>query len=177
MPGEEGMRSHLEECGMCREDLAELIEFVRFYRETLASADVGERFETLLGVIPPAVSAAEGGGTDRGVIELAFTPYREPFGAGARWAAATEPLPAREPLRFCSADGRYILREFLHPEGEQQPSSYYLVAEQGLKTEQIELEIDGRRCPTGPGGKLELQSAGCRITRDTRIIIRIDRRN
>ena len=157
---------------MCREALEELMEFVRHYHRALEASSVDERFERLMSAIPAVSSGGPGPASRTEGIELVYRPYREPFSQEARWAAATE-APSREPLRFCSADGRYVLREVSDPVTSL--SSFYLVADRGAKIVEVELVIDGKRCVTGSGGKLDTEEAGLEITRHSRISIRTNR--
>jgi hypothetical protein len=156
---------------MCRESLEELMEFIRHYHRALGSS-IDDRFEQLMRALPPAPSLSPGPAQVTEGIELIFRPYREPFSQEARWAAATE-APAREPLRFCSADGRYVLREVLAPDASR--SSFCLIADMGMRIEGVELVIDGVRCVTGSGGMLDTDEAGLELTRDSRIAIRANR--
>jgi hypothetical protein len=103
---------------------------------------------------------------------LIFRPFREPFSQDARFAAATEAV-AREPLRFCSADDMYVLREETDPASSR--PLFYLSAGRGIRVEDVELVIDGTACLTGSGGLLDTEKAGLELTRGSRIFIRTNR--
>ncbi|MDD3642999.1 MAG: hypothetical protein PHQ19_06025 [Candidatus Krumholzibacteria bacterium] len=157
---------------MCRETLEELMEFVRHYYRALESSRVDDRFERLMRAVPTAFPDSPGPAHGTEGIELIYRPFREPFGEQARWAAATEP-PSRAPLRFCSADDRYVLRERSDPAARR--PSFCLFAEEGVRIDGVELVIDGVRCVTGPLGMLDTEKAGLVLTRDSRITLRTNR--
>lgn len=157
---------------MCRETLDELTEFVRHYHRALRTSGVDDRFETIADALPPVSSTRPGRDEGMEGIVLTYAPYREPFSQEARWAAATE-APPREPLRYCSADGRYVLREV----SGQSPSRplFCLVADKGVRMDSVELIIDGVRCRPGADGTLDTNAAGLRLKRESRITLRTAR--
>ena len=169
-PGEEDLRSHLEACEMCRETLEELIEFVSYYRQALQTADVDERFDILL----RSISSMEPSGSAESVpegIELVYEPYTKPFEGVPQLAAATE-RPEREPLRFCSGDGNLVLREF--PDIATGRPSYFLAGERGISTSGVEVVVDGRVLITDQNGRLDADSVGLSISKDSKIHVRTD---
>jgi hypothetical protein len=166
-PGEGDLRSHLEACEMCRETLKELIEFVSYYRQAVETADIDERFDILLRNV--SLSPSERPESVPEGIELVFEPYTRPFDEEPSLAAATE-LPEREPLRFCSGDGSYVLREF--PDIATGRTSFYLVGERGIRTSDVEVVVDGKALITDRNGLLDTGSEGLSITRDSRIHVR-----
>jgi len=171
-PGEGDLRSHLEACEMCRETLEELIEFVSYYRQAVQTAEIDERFDFLMRNVSlspsePLESVPEG-------IELVYEPYTRPFDEEPTLAAATE-QPEREPLRFCSGDGDYVLREF--PDIATGKPSYFLVGERGIKTDTVEVVVDGSVVTTGKNGLLDTDSAGLSISKDSRILVKPERSN
>ena len=168
-PGEGDLRSHLEACEMCRETLEELIEFVSYYRQALETADIDERFDVLMhnvSLSPSGVteSASEG-------IELIYEPYTRPFDEEPQLAAATE-RPEKEPVRFCSGDGNFFLREF-HDIATGKPS-YYLGGERGIKTSNVEVVVDGHVMTTDQNGLLDTDSVGISISRDSKVHVRTE---
>ncbi len=168
-PGEGDLRSHLEACEMCRETLEELIEFVSYYRQAVETAEIDERFDILIRNVslnPSEVSESVSEG-----IELIYAPYTRPFDEEPSLAAATE-QPEREPVRFCSGDGNYVLREF--PDIATGKPSYFLVGERGIITSDVEIEIDGKVLITDQNGQLDTDSAGFSISKDSRIHVRTD---
>ena len=171
-PGEGDLRSHLEACEMCRETLEELIEFVSYYRQAVQTAEIDERFDFLMRNVSlspsePLESVPEG-------IELVYEPYTRPFDEEPTLAAATE-QPGREPLRFCSGDGNYVLREF--PDIATGKPSYFLVGEGGIKTDTVEVVVDGSVVTTDKNGLLDTDSAGLSISKDSRILVKPERSN
>jgi hypothetical protein len=171
-PGEGDLRSHLEACEMCRETLEELIEFVSYYRQAVQTAEIDERFDFLMRNVSlspsePLESVPEG-------IELVYEPYTRPFDEEPTLAAATE-QPEREPLRFCSGDGDYVLREF--PDIATGKPSYFLVGERGIKTDTVEVVVDGSVVTTDKNGLLDTDSAGLSISKDSRILVKPERSN
>ena len=168
-PGEWDLRSHLEACEMCRETLQELVEFVSYYRQAVETAEIDERFDILIRNVslnPSEVSESVSEG-----IELVYAPYTRPFDEEPSLAAATE-QPEREPVRFCSGDGNYVLREF--PDIATGKPSYFLVGERGIITSDVEIEIDGKVLITDQNGQLDTDSAGFSISKDSRIHVRTD---
>jgi hypothetical protein len=171
-PGEEDLRSHLEACEMCRETLEELIEFVSYYRQALETADVDERFDILMRHISLSPSkemesAPEG-------IELFYKPYTKPFDGEPQLAAATE-RTEREPLRFLSGDGDYLLSEL--PDIATGRPTYYLVGERGIRTSGVEVVVDGKALITDENGRLDTDSEGLSISKDSRIHLRTETSN
>jgi hypothetical protein len=157
---------------MCGEILEELMEFVRHYHRALHSPGVDRRFDELMRAVPPASSESPGPASGTEGIELIFRPYREPFSQASRYAADTEPH-LRDPLRFCSADGRYVLREETDPASSR--PLFHLTADPETRVEDIELMIDGRTCRTGSEGMLDTEKAGLELTKGSRILIRTNR--
>lgn len=171
-PGEGDLKSHLEACEMCRETLEELIEFVSYYRRAVETAEIDERFDVLMQNIslsPSEVSESVPEG-----IELVYEPYTRPFDEESSLAAATE-QPEKEPLRFCSGDGNYVLREF--PDIATGNPSYFLVGERGIRTDSVEVVIDGYVLVTDENGLLESDSAGLSISKDSRIHVKTETSN
>ena len=171
-PGEGDLRSHLEACEMCRETLEELIEFVSYYRQAVQTGEIDERFDILMRNVSlspsePLESVPEG-------IELVYEPYTRPFDEEPTLAAATE-QPERELLRFCSGDGDYVLREF--PDIATGKPSYFLVGERGIKTDTVEVVIDGIVVITDENGLLDMDSARLSISKDSRILVKPERSN
>ena len=167
LPGEGDLRSHLEACEMCRETLEELKEFVSYYRQTLETADIEERFDILMQNV--SLSPSESTGSVSEGVELVYVPYSHPFDEEPQLAAATE-RPEREPVRFCSGDGNYVLREFTDIANGK--SSYFLVGERGIKTSDVEVVVDGHVVVTDQNGLLDTDSAGFSISKDSRIHLR-----
>jgi len=171
-PGEWDLRSHLEACEMCRESLKELIEFVSYYRQAMETADVDERFDILMKRIslsPSEVSVSVPEG-----IELVYTPFTLPFDEVPPLAAATE-RPEREPLRFCSGDGSYILRAF--PDIATGRPSYILIGEEGIRTGAVEVVVDGVVLVTDQNGLLDTDVEGFSISKDSMIHVRTETSN
>ena len=168
-PGEGDLRSHVERCEMCRETLEELIEFVSYYRKAVETAEVDERFDALLRNI--SLEPSEKPESVPEGIELVYEPYTQPFEEEPSLAAATE-RPEREPLRFCSGDGNYILEEI--PGFATGEPSYLLVGERGIRTSGVEIEIDGRVLITDRNGLLDAGSVGFSISKDSRIRVRTE---
>lgn len=172
-PGEGDLRSHLEACEMCSETLKELIEFVSYYRQALETADIDERFDILmrnvsLSPLEATESVPEG-------IELVYEPYTRPFDEEPQLAAATE-RPEREPVRFYSGDGNYLLWEI--PDIAKGKSSYLLVGlERGIKINGVELVVDGKVVITDQNGLLDTDFAGFSISKDSRIHVRTETSN
>ena len=169
LPGEWDVRSHLEACEMCRETLKELIEFVSYYRQAIDTAEIDERFDILMRKIslnPSEVTEFVSEG-----IELVYVPYTRPFEEEPSLAAATE-RPEREPVRFCSGDGNYVLRDF--PDIATGKPSYFLVGERGIETSNVEVVVDGYVLVTGQNGLLDTDSAGLSISKDSRIQVRTE---
>lgn len=166
-PGERDLRSHLEACEMCRETLEELIEFVSYYRQALETADIEERFDILMHNV--SLSPSEATGSVPEGIELVYEPYTRPFDEVPQLAAATE-RPEREPVRFCSGDGNYVLREFTDIANGK--SSYILVGERGIRTGNVEVVVDGHVVVTDQNGLLDTDSAGFSISKDSRVHLR-----
>ena len=104
-------------------------------------------------------------------IELVYEPYTRPFDEEPSLAAATE-QPEREPLRFCSCDGNYVLREF--PDIATGKPSYFLVGERGIKTGNVAVVVDGQVLVTDQNGLLDTDSAGFSISKDSRIQVRTE---
>ncbi len=157
---------------MCRETLEELIEFVSYYRQAVKTAEIDERFDVLMRSIslsPSEVSESVPEG-----IELVYEPYTRPFEEEPSLAAATE-QPAREPFRFCSGDGNYVLREF--PDIATGRPSYFLVGERGIRTDSVEVVIDGIVLITDENGLLDTDSAGLSISKDSRIHVKTETSN
>jgi len=155
---------------MCRETLEELVEFVSYYRQALQAADIDERFDVLL----QGISSMELSGSTESVpegIELVYEPYTQPFEGAPQLAAATG-RPEREPLRFCSGDGSYVLREF--PDIATGRPSYFLVGERGISTSGVEVVVDGQVLMTDQNGLLDTDSAGLSISKDSEIHVRTD---
>ena len=171
-PGEGDLRSHLEACEMCRETLEELIEFVSYYRQAVQTAEIDERFDILMRNV--SLSPSEPSESDPEGIELVYEPYTRPFDEEPTLAAATE-QPEREPLRFCSGDGDYVLREF--PDIATGKPSYFLVGERGIKTDTVEVVVDGSVVTTDKNGLLETDSTGLSISKDSRILVKTERSN
>ncbi len=171
-PGEGDLRSHLEACEMCRETLEELIEFVSYYRQAVQTAEIDERFDILMRNV--SLSPSEPSESDPEGIELVYEPYTRPFDEEPTLAAATE-QPEREPLRFCSGDGDYVLREF--PDIATGKPSYFLVGERGIKTDTVEVVVDGSVVTTDKNGLLDTDSAGLSISKDSRILVKPERSN
>jgi hypothetical protein len=170
LPGEGDLRSHLEACDMCRETLKELIEFVSYYRQALETADISdieERFDILMHNV--SLSPSESMESVPEGIELFYTPYTQPFDEVPQLAAATE-RPEREPVRFCSGDGNYVLREFTDLANGK--SLYFLVGERGIRTSNVEVVVDGHVVVTDQNGLLDTDSEGFSISRDSRIHLR-----
>ncbi len=168
-PGEGDLRSHLEACEMCRETLEELIEFVSYYRQALETADIDEKFDILMqnvSLSPSGVTESVPEG-----IELVYTPYTMPFDEEPQLAAATE-RPEKEPVRFCSGDGNYVLREFTDIATGK--PSYFLVGEEGIKTSNIDVVVDGHVMITDQNGLLETDSEGFSISRDSKVHVRTE---
>jgi len=140
--------------------------FEREYLRILESTDVSERFDDLLDRI--SISSSSRTDSRSNVIELVFTPFEEAFEEEPSWAAATE-LPREDPLRFCSHDGRYTLREFRDPAGGQ--SSFRLADEHGGAAGRFILEIDGVRVEAGESGLVEIPGGEPGITAGSRIVI------
>lgn len=140
--------------------------FEREYLRILGSTDVSGRFDDLLDRI--SIAPSDRPDSRSGVIELVFTPFEEAFDEEPSWAAATE-LRREDPLRFCSRDGRYILREFRDPAGGS--SSFRLADERGGPARRFTLDIDGVRVETGESGLVEIPGGEDRITRESRIVI------
>jgi hypothetical protein len=166
-PGEEDLESHLETCEMCSETLKELIEFVSYYRQAIESADIEERFDILMNSVslsPSEISESVPEG-----VELAYEPYTRPFEGQPQLAAATEG-PEREPLRFSSGDGNYFLREF--PDIATGEPCYFLAGERGIRTSGVEVVVDGTVLMTDQFGRLDTDSVGISISKDSRIIVR-----
>ena len=149
--------------------MKELTEFIEYYREALASAEMGGRFEKLMERIPSPAPLKEVSSGEYGGIELAYEPYFEPFDEPACWAASTEE-PQGEPLRFSSQDGVYFLREF--PGAESGEPRYMLVADKGAPTGGVDIEIDGVRVRTDGSGTLSELPPGFNLSKDSRIILR-----
>jgi hypothetical protein len=149
--------------------MKELTEFVEYYREALATAEMGGRFEKLMERIPSPAPLKEVSSGEYGGIELAYEPYFEPFDEPACWAASTEE-PQGEPLRFSSQDGVYFLREF--PGDESGEPRYMLVADKGAPTGGVDIEIDGVRVRTDGSGTLSELPPGFNLSKDSRIILR-----
>lgn len=168
-PGEGDLRSHLEACEMCRETLEELIEFVSYYRQALETADIDERFDVLLQTVslcPSGVTESVPEG-----VELVYEPYTRPFDEEPQLAAATE-KPEREPVRFCSGDGNYVLREFTDIANGK--PSYFLVGERGIRTSNVEVVVDGHVVVTDQNGLLDTDSSGISISRDSKVHVRTE---
>jgi hypothetical protein len=152
---------------MCRETLRELKEFISYYRQAIESADIDEKFDILmrntsLGPSGIPESVPEG-------IELIYEPYTRPFEGEPQLAAATE-RPEREFIRFCSGDGKYLLREF--PDIATGKSSYILAGERGIRTSGVEVVVDGTILMTDQYGQLDTDSEGLSISEDSRIVVR-----
>ena len=169
LPGEGDLRSHLEACEMCRETLEELREFVSYYRQALETADIEERFDILMHNV--SLSPSEATGSVPEGIELVYEPYTRPFDEVPQLAAATE-RPEREPVRFCSGDGNYVLREFTDIANGK--SSYFLVGERGIRTSNVEVVVDGHVVVTDQNGLLDTDSAGISISGSSRIHLRTE---
>jgi hypothetical protein len=169
LPGEWDLRSHLETCEMCRETLQELIEFVSYYRQAIDTAEIDERFDILMRMISLRPSEAPESVPEG--IELVYEPYTLPFNEEPSLAAATE-RSEREPLRFCSGDGRYVLREF--PDIATGKPSYILIGERGIRTDGVEVVVDGHLLVTGQNGLLDADSEGLSISKDSKIHVRTD---
>jgi len=149
--------------------MKEIMAFIEYYREALASAEMGGRFEALMERVPsPAPQNEAPSGVARG-IELAYEPYFEPFDEPACWAASTEE-PQGEALRFSSRDGAYFLREF--PGDEAGEPRYMLVADKGAPTGGVDIEIDGVHFSTDSKGALGELPPGFHLSKDSRIILR-----
>ena len=171
-PGEGDLRSHLEACEMCRETLEELIEFVSYYRQAVETAKIDVRFDILMRNI--SLSPSEVSGSVAEGIELVYEPYTHPFEEEPSLAAATE-QPEREPLRFCSGDGNYVLREF--PDIATGRPSYLLVGERGIRTDYVGVVVDGIVVVTDENGLLDTDSAGLSISKDSRIHVKTETSN
>lgn len=171
-PGEGDLRSHLEACEMCRETLEELIEFVSYYRQVVETAKIDVRFDVLMRNI--SLSPSEVSGSVAEGIELVYEPYTHPFEEEPSLAAATE-QPEREPLRFCSGDGNYVLREF--PDIATGRPSYFLVGEREIRTDNVAVVVDGIVVITDENGLLDADSAGLSISKDSRIHVKTETSN
>jgi hypothetical protein len=157
---------------MCRETLEELIEFVSYYRQAVKTAEIDERFDVLMRNVslnPSEVSESVPEG-----IELVYEPYTQPFDEELSLAAATE-RPEREPIRFCSGDGNYVLREF--PDIATGRPSYFLVGEKGIRTDGVEVAVDGIIVITDKNGLLDTDSARLSISKDSRIHVKTETSN
>jgi hypothetical protein len=171
-PGEGDLRSHLEACEMCRETLEELIEFVSYYRQAVETARIDVRFDVLMRNI--SLSPSEISGSVAEGIELVYEPYTHPFEEEPSLAAATE-QHEREPLRFCSGDGNYVLREF--PDIATGRPSYFLVGEREIRTDNVAVVVDGIVVITDENGLLDADSAGLSISKDSRIHVKTETSN
>jgi hypothetical protein len=171
-PGEGDIRSHLEACEMCSETLKELIEFVSYYRQALEAADIDERFDILMHNV--SLSPSETTESVSEGIELVYEPYTRPFDEEPSLAAATE-RPEREPVRFLSGDGNYVLREFT--DIAKGKPSYFLVGERGIRTGNVEVVVDGHVVVTDQNGLLDADFAGISISKDSRIHVRTEPSN
>ncbi|MCK4549415.1 MAG: hypothetical protein KAU49_04570 [Candidatus Krumholzibacteria bacterium] len=166
-PGEWDFRSHLEACEMCRETLKELIEFVSYYRQAVETADIDLRFDILMRNV--SLSPSEATESVSEGIELFYEPYTRPFDEEPSLAAATE-RPERKPVRFCSGDGNYVLREFT--DIAKGKPSYFLVGERGIRTSNIEVVVDEHVVVTDQNGLLDTDFAGFSISKDSKIHVR-----
>ena len=166
-PGEWDYRSHLEACEMCRETLEELIEFVSYYRQAVETAEIDGRFDVLMRNV--SLSPSDASESVPEGVELVYEPYTLPFDEEPALAAATE-QPEKEPLRFCSGDGNYVLREF--PDVATGKPSYFLVGEKGIRTDCVDVVVDGIVVITDKNGLLDTDFAGLSISKDSRIHVR-----
>ncbi len=157
---------------MCRETLEELIEFVSYYRQVVETAKIDVRFDVLMRNI--SLSPSEVSGSVAEGIELVYEPYTHPFEEEPSLAAATE-QPEREPLRFCSGDGNYVLREF--PDIATGRPSYFLVGEREIRTDNVAVVVDGIVVITDENGLLDADSAGLSISKDSRIHVKTETSN
>ena len=172
-PGEGDLRSHLEACEMCSETLKELIEFVSYYRQALETADIDERFDMLMCNVSLSPSKATESVPEG--IELVYEPYTRPFDEEPQLAAATE-RPEREPVRFYSGDGNYLLWEL--PDIAKGKSSYFLVGlKRGIKISDVEVVVDGKVGITDQTGLLDTDFAGFSISKDSRLHVRTETSN
>ena len=171
-PGEGDLRSHLEACEMCRETLEELIEFISYYRQAVETARIDVRFDVLMRNI--SLSPSEVSGSVAEGIELVYEPYTHPFEEEPSLAAATE-QHEREPLRFCSGDGNYVLRGF--PDIATGRPSYFLVGEREIRTDNVAVVVDGIVVITDENGLLDADSAGLSISKDSRLHVKTETSN
>lgn len=173
-PGEGDLRSHLEACEMCSETLKELIEFVSYYRQAVESADVDERFDILMRNV--SLSPSEATESVPEGIELVYKPYTRPFDEEPQLAAATE-RPEREPVRFYSGDGNYLLWEEPTEIAKGKPTYLLVGLKRGIETGNVEVVVDGHVVVTDQNGLLDTDFAGFSISKDSRIHVRTDNSN
>jgi len=152
-----------------REALDELSEFFRYYKKALDTADIDKRFESVLEKLSLSPSIQSESLTAG--IELLHQPYIEPFAGEHPWAAATE-LPEEEMLRFCSKDGRYMLREF--PDSQTGKRSFHFIGDSRNRAKGIEVVIDGKSLFPDEFGIIDIDTDGLRITKDSKILLKGD---
>ena len=157
---------------MCRETLDELMEFVRHYHRALRSSGVDARFERMMSAVPAAASTGPDPVSGTEGIELEYSPPGGQFNGEMLWAAATE-APGRQPLRFCSADDAYMLREIPDPAASR--TLFDLTDSRGTRIGDVEVVIDGVSCRTDSGGTLDTGKSGIELTKGSRIILRTNR--
>ncbi len=164
-----GFGSHLEVYSMCRKELEKLIEFFGYYQEALENADIDKKFDALTGNISLR-SAVHEESVPEGV-KLFYEPYNKPFAEKQSWAAATS-QPEKELVRFCSKDGRFVLREFF--DFASGKKLFYLVGSRGFRVENVEVVIDGKSLMPGENGLLDIDVEGMDITKDSNILLKGD---
>ncbi|MBN2070297.1 MAG: hypothetical protein JW814_02480 [Candidatus Krumholzibacteriota bacterium] len=152
---------------MNRDKRAELIEFYRYYEKALGSRNIDDRFDALMNKIPPPPASHPD--SDHEEIELLYQPYTEPFAGDHPWAAAKEPYK-EEAIRFCSRDGRFLLREF--QDSISKHRTFHLVGESRHGTGEVEIIIDGTSLFPDKSGMLEIDPNGPGIKKDSKILIK-----
>ncbi|MCK4538900.1 MAG: hypothetical protein KAV42_08915 [Candidatus Krumholzibacteria bacterium] len=132
--------------------------FLQHYNAILENTVIDERFDV--------VSRFSIGNED---LVLLYEPHLQPFEESPYMAAATD-KPSSEDLRFCSRDGRYLLREY--PDCAPGENMLYLIGEKGLETCGIEIVIDGKSFTTEEKGLLDISAGELDLSSDSRVIIK-----
>jgi hypothetical protein len=171
LPQESGIRSHLGGCAVCQKAFYEEFEnmktFLQHYNDILENTVVDERFDVISRLSLPSSTGSEVPGHED--IVLLYEPYLQPFEEASYLAAATDEAP-EEDLRFCSRDGRYLLREY--PDSTPGKNILYLIGEKGLETNGIEVVIDGKSFTTCEKGLLDISTEQLDLSSDSRVIIK-----
>ncbi|MDD3642192.1 MAG: hypothetical protein PHQ19_01830 [Candidatus Krumholzibacteria bacterium] len=164
---EKDMREHIDRCTVCRKRLLEEIYSLFRVREAFGDPANEERFEA---AVRGAVLVDETRGEEVPPLETVLFP--DPYderGAGPALAAASGGSGER-PLRYSSADGKIVLRQYAAP-GDPRPR-FRLIADDPRLAAGAEVVIGGRTYTTDASGCLDLPDERQAPAFGARIVVR-----